>query len=270
MLRKFNSKQDSYLLDSVPFRYDTAVSYLDHAAYVISHNGKEELAVQDVLYPNEIPYIFLPRSQKLWPQAHILWTKKADMEKLKKKVEIKLTVPIVSEFMYKTKKFIDLEGAEMKSFRRHVRQFEDRYSYSLKYAYDRDKVKNFLDKWLRQQKVKTESFWDSYNYCFFCLDNRLKYDIKTVYIEVEGKLVGMAMGSRFDSKRWVGLHMKVDYSYRSLSRFLFHKRAEMFKGLSWFTLGGSGLGDSGIEKYKDELHPDEKLEQFYVITGKRI
>ncbi len=269
MLRKFNSKQDVYLLKSVPFMHDTTSSYLDHAAYVISHNGKEELAVQDALYPNELPYIFLPRSRKLWPNAHILWTKKTDIEKLKKKVEIKLTVPIVSEYMYRTKKFIDLEDSEMKKFRKLIRQFKHNYSYSVDYECDRDQVDQFLTKWSKQQKVKTATFWDNYHYCHYCLDHKRLYGIKTVYVKVEGKLVGIAMGVKFDAKRWVALHIKVDYSYQGLSRFLFHKRAEMFQELPWFTSGSSGLGDKGIEKYKEMLHPDEKIDNFYVITGEK-
>jgi len=99
--------------------------------------------------------------------------------------------------MYRTKKFIDLEDSQMKKFRKLIRQFKHNYSYSVDYECDRDQVDHFLTKWLKQQKVKTATFWDSYHYCHYCLDHKRSYGIKTVYVEVAGKLVGMAMGVKF-------------------------------------------------------------------------
>lgn len=95
------------------------------------------------------------------------------------------------------------------------------------------------------------------------------YQIRQSYVEVDGELVGFAWGVEVPGRGWVGLHLKVDYRFAGLSRFLHVERAKQFSGIDEFTLG-TGAQVSGIEEYKRELHPSREVHYFYILTGERL
>lgn len=270
MLRKFDYKKHKKLLEKVPFLYESTVPHIIYAGYVLERDGISEITTQDVLYPNTFPYLFLPRNKKIWEYVHITWTTKDDIKKLSTEVNIFHKNIVGTSYNYSTDDFANLSGHKMASIRRHVNQFEKKYSYKIFHKYNKEKVKKFIKRWDSQQNDKTFTYKEGLKWFNFCIDNSNKYGIKSIFVEVDGKLVGITQGVSFDKNRWVGLHQKSDYKYKGLSRFLLHKRAQMFKDIKEFTLGTGCGGDDGVIKYKEELHPIKKTEYFYVITeGKK-
>lgn len=273
MIEKFLSKKHAALLGDLPFKYESSVVYLDFAGYVIERNGEKNVAVQDVLYPNDFPYLFLPKKKENWVNSYIQWATKKQLKDLKNEVEIIKSFPSGREFFYNTKDFIDLEGGEWKKFRQDIHYFGNNYQYELKSDYPLEEVLSFTKNiWLKEQAEKTVSFDESYNFFKFCLENQDKYTIKTIYIEVNKKLAGLAMGVNFNKskKNWLALHIKVNYQYRGLSRFLYHERAKLFSDFVEFTSGATCAGDEGIEQFKQSLNPSRLEESYYVITGKKL
>lgn len=270
MIEKFSSEKHSNLLKKLPFKYESSEIYLDFAGYIIERNGEKNISVQDVLYPNDLPYLYLPDKKDNWHHSIIQWVSKEQIEELKKEVEIVKSFPSGSEYFYNTKDFIDMVGGKWSKFRKDVEHFQDNYKFKVLNEYPEQKVKEFLETvWLAEQEEKTISFAESYNFFLFCLENQAKHGIKTLYVEIDGALAGLAMGAAFNSSedKWIALHIKVDYKYRGISRFLYHERAKMFENYSEFTSGATCAGDKGVEKFKSCLHPKRVEESFYVITG---
>lgn len=273
MIEKFCSEKHVNLFKKLPFKYESSEIYLDFAGYIIQRNGEENLAVQDVLYPNDFPYLYLPEKTENWSHSMILWASDGDLSKLKSQVKIDKSFSSGKEFYYKTKDFIDLKGGKWVKFRKDIQHFQNDNEYKLLSDYPETKTKRFLENiWLAEQKEKTASFDESYNFFLFCLDNWKRYQIKTLYVEVDGKLVGLVMGAVFNNScdKWLALHIKVDYNFRGLSRFLYHQRAKLFSEYSEFTSGATCAGDEGVEKFKSCLHPSRVEESFYVITGDKL
>ncbi len=268
MLRKFEYSKDKNLIKNLPFLYETALPNILHSAYILRKKGINELVAQDILYNNDFPYLFLPRDKTLWEQSTMLWITNEDLKKLEKDVEILIKNPIGYTYNYATEKIIKLQGKEMASFRRQINMFKNKYEYKIFYEYDTEKVFDFIIQWDKKQKIKTPSYNISLEAFIFCIKNSKQLNIKNIFVEVDGKLVGIAQGIVFDENRWVGLHLKSDYSIKGLGRFLFRERAKLFKDYKEFTTGGGGCGDHGIIKYKESLHPSNKIEHFYVMTGK--
>ncbi len=265
MLRKFDYKTDKDLLENLPFQYETTLPNIINSSYVLIKNGMKELVEQDVLYSNDFPYLFLPRKKFLWEMSTMLWITNEDIKKLEKEVEITIKNPIGYSYIYKTEEIIKMEGKKMSNFRRHVNQFKNKYAYKIFDKYDTEKIFEFLIRWDKQQKIKTYSYNVSLENFVFNIKNTDNLNIKNIFVEINEKLAGIAQGIVFDKNKWVGLHLKVDYKYKGLSRFLFRERAKLFKNYAKFT---TGCGDEGIIKYKESLHPEEKIEYFYIMTGK--
>ncbi len=187
---------------------------------------------------------------------------------IKKRVEIIKVFSIGKGFYYNTSDFVNLKES---NFRYRVNYFKKHYDFKIKLKYNNSKVISFLNNtWLKNQKIKTISFKESYDFFLFCLKNKNKYGIKTIFIEINNKLVGVAMGVPYDKKRWIALHEKVDYNYKELGRFLHHIRASFFSNYFQFTSGGMGKEDKGIETFKTRLNPCKVEKYFYVITGEKL
>jgi hypothetical protein len=273
MFRKFSSDKDKNLLADLPFKYESSTIYLDFAGYVIERNGESNLAVQDVLYPNDFPYLYLPKNKENWPHSITQWITKEELATVEKKVKVEKCFFSGKEFYYKTTDFIELTGGNWAKFRKDVHKFTNDNKFQILDSYPETKVKAFLDDvWLAEQKNKTASFAESYNFFLFCLKNREKYGIKILYVQVDDELAGLAMGAGFNSSKdkWLALHIKVDYTYRGLSKFIYHERAKLFSEYDEFTSGSTCAGDGGIEKFKNSLNPCGITESYYLITGDRL
>lgn len=273
MIEKFDSKKHHALLTKLPFKYESSEIYLDFAGYVIERNSEKNVAVQDVLYPNDVPYLYLPNKKENWIHSIIQWAGKDQLEKIKLDFEVVKSFPSGKEYYYQTQDFIELSGSKWASFRKDTHHFMKNNNYKIFNEYDLPKVTFFLKNvWAKQQKEKTASFNESYNFFVFCLENQRKYGIKILYVEIDGSLVGLAMGSKFNNSddKWLALHIKVNYKYRGLSRFLYHERAKLFAKFSEFTSGATCAGDEGIEEFKESLHPCRIEESYYIITGDKL
>lgn len=264
-MEKFNSQKHAQLLKNLPFSYFSLSLYLDCLAYLLSKNGREMIVVQDLLYLNEFPALFLPKNKNDWQFMSVTIGTEKDIEKLKKEnIEILLQKPICDEFYYDTELFLKANSHTGQ----RIRQFEKNYKYKILNSYSPEKIEKFYYFWKKQKNHKDITFGEGEELFFFCLKNLKKYNIKQVYVEVDRKLVGLAWGVEHPSGGWVGLHLKVDYNIKGLSRFLHQERAKLFKDKKIFSLG-PGTGEKGIEQYKKELGPVEIKQYYYILTGKK-
>jgi hypothetical protein len=173
--------------------------------------------------------------------------------------------PTGAEFFYNTEDFVNPRG----HLKNRINKFKESYDYSLTNTSTREKILEFYDFWKSQREHESVTFTDAEQFFKFCLDNLETYDIQQVYVEIDGKMVGLAWGIPVpEHNSWIGLHLKVDYQYKGLSRFLHHERAKLFKRYKEFSIG-MGANDKGITKYKEELGPIYKREYSYIITGEK-
>jgi len=267
-LEKFDSRKHKYPSGNVPFSYMTLPLYWDFCAYTFERNGENLIVCQDIFYPHDFPSFFLPREKKNWERLTITFGTLADLEKIKsEKIKILARNSGGTEYYYRTADLLNPN----KKIRNRISQFHRLYASKVLNVYPLEKIREFFYFWegQRQRKESTFTEVESRDLFFFCLDNLQRYNIRQVYVEVGGRLVGLAWGVPFDDNHWVGLHLKVDYSVKGLSRFLHQERAKLFSDFEEFTLG-TGCFEKGIEQYKQELGPVIEIKYSYIATGDKI
>ncbi len=269
MIYRYDSTRPDRSVVDRPFRYDCHNAFLDFAGWLLPRNGTQDIITQDVLYPNEFPYLYPPRHEQNLEHSIISFATREERDHILTSHEIVKEFPLVEEFYYRTSDFIEMPGSSWSAFRKKVSLAERRYHPVVLLRYPKEKLEAFITLWHSKQNEQTVSYEQSLEFFWFCFEHQEPYRIQTLYVEIDGKLAGIAMGAAFDKTRWVGLHLKVDYTYKGLSRWLHHERAKLFEGFEEFTLGSSCAGDEGIEQYKKELNPIRTVPYYYVITGKK-
>ena len=260
-MHKLEHTPDS-LIKHLPFSYYSLPLYLDCFGYTFKRNQENLIVTQDLVFPHEFPSLFLPTHSHNWQHCSITFATESDKEKIAAEgIVIGVQHPVGTEFFYQTDAFMSPTG----SFGKKVRAFQNNYTYKLSSSYSREGIESFHARWLATQTDRSMTFDSGEQFYQFCLDHQADYPIKQVYVEIDGTLCGFAWGIEHPQGGWVGLHLKVDYTYQGLSRFLHHQRAKLFQPGSEFTLG-SGVFDQGIEAYKRELHPSREVSYFYLLT----
>lgn len=261
-MKKLHHTTDAFVR-SLPFSYFSLPLYLDFTAYTFKRNDEDLIVAQDFVYPHEFPSIFLPHNPDNWQHCSVVFAREEDINLLRENhIEILVEKPLETEYFYLTEQFIQPTG----SFRKKIHAFQNKYDYQIKNVYERSAVETFYQEWKIQKQEHSFTFDESELFYDFCLEHLDTYNIKQIYIEIDGKLAGFAWGIEHPNGGWVGLHLKVNYGYQGLSRFLHHERAKCFDAIPTFTLG-TGSFEKGIGDYKEELHPSKKIPYFYVLTG---
>lgn len=262
-MEKFDSKIHNNYVSHLPLSYFSLPIYLDFVGYLIPRNDEQVITIQDVYYPHEFPAVFAPINPKNWENFSVAPITDAEIKKIEdQKIQILIKKSIGAEYYYQTE---DLLHPNSKISQR-IRQFEKLYDYKIFNTYPVNKIKQFYQDWKQQKERSSDTFDASEEFFFFCLDNLSNYEMKQVYIEVEDKLVGFAWGIKHPADGWVGLHLKVNYQFKGLSRLLHQKRAELFPDQKYFSLG-TGAHEPGIAQFKKELGPVEEKEYYYLLTG---
>ncbi len=264
-MEKFDSQKHGNLTEHLPFSYFSTNVHLDFAAYIFERNGEQLIVQQDILYPNDFPSIFLPHKKENWANCSVLFTSHEDREHVKKEgIPVMVETPVGSEFFYSTDDFVNPKG----NIKNRINKFSSSYEYSLKNTWDKEGIISFYNFWKKQRTHESFTFGESEEFFMFCLNNLEKQNIQQVYVEIEDKLAGLAWGVCLKDN-WVGLHLKVDYQYTGLSRFLHSERAKLFSECEMFSLG-TGAHDLGIESYKEDLGPIKTINYAYILTGSKI
>lgn len=264
-MEKFSREKHPEVIQTLPFSYFSSDLYLDFAAYIFKKNGENIIVWQDILFSHEFPSIFMPKVKENWINSSVAFAAEDDVKAVNdENIEIILKKPMGAEFFYETKNFTNPSG----DLRTKINKFINNYKFEITNECPKDKIVEFYDFWKSQRKHESITFDESEEFFNFCLDNLDKYGIKQVYVLSDNRLIGLAWGMEHQSGNWIGLHLKADYSYRGLSRFLHQERAKLFTNLKEFTLG-TGTNDLGIENYKEELGPAYKKNYFYILMGER-
>lgn len=265
-MEKFDSQKHLALTAHLPFSYYSLPLYLDYCAYLLPRNNERVVVAQDLYYPHEFPALFLPQNPANWENFSVTFATTEDVEKIKKQnIEIILQKPVGTEFFYRTD---DLLNPNNKIAQR-IRQFNKLYKYKVFSSYPQDKVRQFYQDWKNQKERPGDLFTEAEKLFFFCLENLSKYDVKQVYVEIDGQLAGLAWGVAHPAGGWVGLHLKTDYHFKGLSRFLHQQRAQLFADRKYLALS-TGEKDPGITQFKKELGPTEEREYCYLLTGGKL
>ncbi len=257
------TRDHTNVIEDLPFAYCNSPIYFEFGGYVLTRNGEDIPVLQDSLFPHEFPAVRLPKNKLNWENFSLLFATEQMVQQLKDAlIPILLTKEIGREFYYKTSEFISPQGG----FKKRVEQFQKMYQYTLHHEFASEKILVFYEHWKKQRLRETFTFEESEDFFLFCLRNLKSQCIKQVYVVIDGKLVGFAWGIAYKSGNWIGLHLKVDYSIKGLSRFLHQERAKLFADLDLFTLG-TGAHEKGIDSYKQELGPVIEKKYYYVLTG---
>ncbi len=240
--------------------------------YYLAYNGYTEqdsellIYERDPLYKNEFPLIALPKNKEHWQRMIIDYVSEEELEEIKKTVSIKDSFPVGSEYYYSTADFVSLDNPHLKSFKKHCKKFESSYTYTLKNSYPTKKILAFLEKWEKSKKNRNELFSMAKEYERFCILKCSSMKGKWLFLEINGELAGYNLSYQIDKNFWIGIHQKVLYEYKGISRFLLHKRAAQFPKTTFFSLGQEAR-DEGIAEFKEGLHPFKKINRYYVITA---
>ncbi len=267
MIERFDRGNPNHLaaMRKLPFAYMSSEFALVHGAHVIERSGELVIVSQDLVNNHEFPALFLPENEKNWEWLAVTFASDEDVEKLRASGNrVVIENPLSTEYYYKTDEFVNPSG----SFKKKVNSFKNKHEHKVLHEYDRDKIEEFYHLWAEQVKERTLTFSESESIFFFLLDRFEEFDVKQVYVEIDGKLAGMGWGIAHHSGGWVGTQLKVDYQYRDLSRFLHHERAKLFADREDLTLG-TDVFKEGVKQYKRELHPFEERRYTYVLTGEK-
>lgn len=259
-MERFNSSKHSELAHKLPFSYFSTYVYLDFSARILIRNDEQIIVDQDMYYPHEFPALFLPRNPLNWQHCSITFTTEEEKNTIKEKVKILIDKPSGDEYFYKTQSLINPTS----DIERRIEQFK-KYEYTVLDTYPKDKIIQFYDFWKSQRDRSADTFESSENFFYFCLENLDAYNVKQIYVEINGELVGFAWGVKHHKEGWVGLHLKVNYDIKGLSRFLHNERAKMFSVVEKFTLG-TGAHEQGISQFKEELGPEYVKKYSYILT----
>lgn len=264
-MKKISNTKNA-LVQHLPFSYFSLPLYLDFVAYTFKRNNENLLVSQDAVYPHEFPSLFLPQNPLNWENCSITFARKEDVNRLREhKIEILIEKALEFEYYYPTQQFTQPSG----SFGKKIRAFQKKYHFTILEHYDRSGIEAFYQEWKKQKQAHSFTFDESEQFYQFCLKQLDHYPIAQIYIEINNKLAGFAWGIKHPNGGWVGLHLKVNYAYQGLSRYLHHERAKRFEGIDQFSLG-TGSFEKGIGDYKEELHPSSKVQYAYVLTGGKI
>ncbi len=260
------SHVDSSFLATLPFTYFSCAPFIDFAAYRLLRNDESILVVEDAIYPHEFPALVLPQQQENWEQCSLLFCTDEWKSKIQEAgIELIVDRPLGSEFYYATAAFVEPAG----SLRKKANVFQKKYTFTMLHAYPTQKIREFYQKWKSQRPRAGGVFDEGEKFFDFCLDHLDVYGIRQVYVEIAGELAGFGWGVPFLDRGWVGLHLKVDYTIKGLSRFIHIERAKLFSEFAEFTLGTSAQ-EAGIEDYKRELGPVREVPYWYVLTGGKV
>ncbi|MEK6819002.1 MAG: phosphatidylglycerol lysyltransferase domain-containing protein [Nanoarchaeota archaeon] len=247
-------------------KYVTNHFYLAFNGFYETKNKELLLYERDELFQNDFPFIVFPQKEKNMIRAVATHCTKEEIERItSKKLQIRTMQAHGKEYYYKTKDLIEMKGKNFSSFRKQVHKFEKAQDYRILNDYSREKIISFIRYWEKGQKEKNDLFDLSLDYSIFCDENKDKIKGEWIFIEINDKLAGYSLSCKLNKNYWVGVHQKVNYSYRGLGKFLMHKRALMHSEIPYFTLGTEAK-DKGIEIFKDSLHPFKKEERYFIIT----
>ncbi|MCR4314349.1 MAG: hypothetical protein NUV84_03825, partial [Candidatus Uhrbacteria bacterium] len=231
-----------------------------------TRNTEDLVVWQDPLYPHDFPSIFLPRNPKNWERASMSMVTQEDVIAVEAaSIEIATRTKTETEFFYETSAFL-----ASSDITERANQFKRLYEFEVVDHHSKEALVEFFNLWEKQKDREQDDLYEkeSRGLFFFCLEHLDEYKIQQVYVLVDGKLAGFAWGVCHPNGGWVGLHLKVDYAYKGLSRFLHVQRARMFESEKRFSLG-TGCKEPGLIQFKRELHPIEERQYFYLFTREK-
>ncbi len=263
-MEKFNHNLPAHAMAMrrLPFSYFSLPIYLDDRAYVLERNGETIVAAMDDDAPNEAQALFVPERPENRRDIAVRFATKQERDGLAAGGRVLFERHATTEFFYRTDDFTHPTGA----FAKKIRSFVAHRRFTVRHAYPRDAVASFYHEWKRQRPRESATIDESERSFFSTLDRLEEFDVRQVYVEIDGSLAGLAWGVEHGSGNWAGLHMKALYRERDLGRFLQHERAKLFAGHELFTLG-TALSDAGVDRFKRELGPAEEREYFFLLLG---
>jgi len=215
-MEKLTQTTDAFAA-GLPFSYYSSRIYLDFAAYALERNGETIAVTQDLVSPHEFPALFLPERPANWERCSVTFaTEEAKARVRAAGIPILIDNPVGMEFFYKTRDFVTPTG----NLKTKIARFAKTYDFRLTNRSDADTIRDFYARWKAQRPHDGLTFEESEQFFAFCLRHLDAYGIRQAYVEIDGKLAGFAWGVAAPRRGWIGLHLKVDYRYNGLSRFL--------------------------------------------------
>lgn len=107
------------------------------------------------------------------------------------------------------------------------------YTYKIFHECERSEIETMMQKWADEKRSRGKEPKDYIEDILFVLDNREKYNTKSVFVKIDTVLLGFAVGINYskDSDTFVNLFCyALTEKYRNISTFLKVKVAELYEG----------------------------------------
>jgi hypothetical protein len=264
-IEKFDSSKHDRSQFDIPFAFYSHELYLDLFGYIINNNDENILVMQSIYCPYSFPAYYMPKRKSNWQNMRVVFATEEDIAAIEKeKIEFTYKEFWGKEYYYETKTLINPK----KKIRAHINRFKSHYKYKILHEYPIDKITAFYNRWKEQKDQSGPYFKQGEQEFFYTLNNLDKYNVKQVYVEIGGELVGFIWGCYYDANHWIALQGKTDYEYSELSRFLDHELAKLFSECEYCTQGDDA-NEKGLAFYKHSLGPYKELPYYYIETGER-
>lgn len=174
------------------------------------------------------------------------------------------------DYLYETKRLIDLSGEKLNKRKNQVHQFIDKYPYEVRDIHDRAVITDCLELskvWLQKQRAKHSEMYFELDGIRRILDHLDKLNLCGMAVYVGGKIAGYTLGEKVNSRMAIIHVEKADTKYTGVYAFLNKTFAEMVLNDTEYINREEDLGLLKLKKAKQAYDP-VRLEKKYWATIK--
>ena len=199
ILKKFNSEIDrKKFIKNLSVCFATANPSLDYWGHIIEIEGEEMISMSR---GGEIPLVITPPLKKKHSGTVLFLSAitKDNISKVEKHLIINKKEIYAKTLVYKTSDYLN----ELESKDKFKRILKLNKEFIILYEYDKEKIKQFLEKWKSwYKKRKGKGAQININEdIFLVLENKEKYSTISVFVEHNGELVAFAVGCKYEKSK---------------------------------------------------------------------
>lgn len=181
------------------------------------------------------------------------------------------------DFFYTTSDFITLAGPKFKKIRNEINSFQREYPQAkFLHEYPREKLIAFIEAWSAETRSRQTDadalakFESEYEDAIAAVDLAQQVaGVQSLYLEVDGKLIGYAVFGALYDDFWVAYIQKTLREYRGAGKMLYNEKAKIMEKYPTFANGCSAQVAS-LNEYKLSLNPSRTVMQYHITTGTKI
>ena len=246
----------------LPKAYLNAEVFLNQKSYIREENG-EKLLFQK--FKNfEVLKLVPEKRTNLSEDKKIYCISEEDVSRLEKEFSISKKICLLGNMHYDRDKFIE-DVTSNRDYKKFIKNYPNPKVY---FDYDEEEIKVFFKKCIEDLVKSGKTPNVSIDEILFVLNSRDRYKVKSVFIEIEGALVGFSIGCVYNSidSTYIALYTYSSREYRGLSQFLKVERAKLFESKKFIDAVYMPEEDSGVKLHKLQSSNPECIEKYYLVA----